>query len=292
MTSGSAWATTSRETGRADVEAVEREAAVADARASARLARLPVERSSTASTAPALGEQAIDERRADEPRASGDERLLRHVRASRSARVRRAPQILSWCYSAGGTRPPGDPGAGRDADAGADQGQVGQRDLGLEDRVAPDHGIGDDRRAPRPGRPSRTTERSTRAPAPITTPGPTTDAVTVAPASIRAPAPTSSGRREPGLRVDVGAVLGPDAPGAFGRPGRRLAAERAREHIGVRLQVLRGRSHVEPVAVVVEGVEAAPRLDHARERLPFDRHVDARRDALERPRARARRCRR
>ena len=67
---------------RRDVEAVEREAAIGlSARASARFAERAGREVVDDVDAPALGEEPVDERRADEPGAAGDQRLHRPSRS-------------------------------------------------------------------------------------------------------------------------------------------------------------------------------------------------------------------
>ena len=146
---------------------------------SARLASDPVERSSTTSTVSALGDQAIDEVRADEPGPADDEH------AAVAALARRRPRSAS----------PGAPSVGG--------GDSGHRGAAHGTGIMP---VGDPTDAcerPRASGPTvpATIESSTTAPAPIRPPGSTTDPLSRAPRSTTAARPTTlSAISAPGMR--------------------------------------------------------------------------------------------
>ena len=212
-----------------------------------------------------LGEQTVDQRGADEARAAGDEDPHRSV-----------PRIVRL---------------GR--------GEVGATDAcarrtRTDDRTAPTHEPARHDRAGPDVAPAPITESATSAPAPIDAPSCTTDRNTRASASTdvaaRGPSrrpwlrrrralrhPTPPVRRDGG-RIDVDIALHPHARRRSPRPAR-WRPERAGEQVGMHPEILLGRADVDPVGVALQRVQAARLLEHARERLPLDRHGETRGDA-------------
>ena len=200
-----------------------------------------------------------------------------------------APPVTSACEAHGagsysrsaGTRPPEIRVPGHDGHARADDRVVAQRDLGLQHRVAAD--------APSCARGCRATTRapscrtapSSSAPASTIAPAPSTDRRTRARASMRAPSPTRTGASIERAGLDRRRR---PAPRRRARPRARRARAAGRRDPRarrVRLQVLLGRTDVEPVAAAAVAEEQARLREHAREDLALDRHIEPGRDAIE-----------
>ncbi len=205
----------------------------------------------------ALGQQAVDQRRADEAGPAGDERPHRRVltQARAPSRVRAGlDDAEADDRTLGHERPLADHGVGAD-DGALDHGAGAERAPGEQHRVAHD-------RAP------RSTTRPRRAPS----------RSTVAPASTRAPRRADSTRRACPLD---------ERPGRDDAPRRLLVhglqhdvGAQAAQHVELRLAISLRGAGVDPVGARLER-EDAPGGDEGRKDLALDRDPPADRDGGE-----------
>ena len=217
-------------------------------RASARLASDPARQVVDDVDVPALGEQAVDERRADEARAAGDHAFI-------TGRLVTAPTLLALGRAPGRPRSACPTATVTSAPTSV---YVGEHHVGLHDGVAADDRVVDGAVVRARARPSCSTADSSTAPCSTIAPRAEHRAAH-ARARLHARArPEQRRRQHRRARLDRRVALRPDALRELARARASAAGRRCPRSTSVcACEVLLGRADVEPVRVGAEAEQPA-----------------------------------